>query len=97
MSFLIFAAAGPALSCLFEKGLETGAKFLDKQARLLKGCEMAAFVEFIPMDQLRRAAFGPAPRRLIELLREDAIATGQWHGLIDHKSAIETLPIETCR
>src|SRR5262249_38654570 len=67
-------AGGPrrGLGLLRAQRSETRAHFLGQELRLLEGGEVPAFGKPVVVNQLRIGLFGPTPRGLIELVREDA-------------------------
>src|SRR5262249_62190053 len=67
-----------------------------EEVGLLPGREVVASVDFVVVDEIRVGLLGPAPRRLIELSREDADRSR--HGCaLDVEEAELVLPVETSR
>ena len=52
------------------------ARIFRQKIRPFPGGEMAAPVELVEVDEVGIGLFGPAPRRLVLLAREDLTATG---------------------
>ena len=72
VSPLLCAMDAPSLrgrSCT--KRLEGGAQFRAEKPRLFPGCEVAALVDPVEVDEFMIRPLGPAPRRLKALARED--------------------------
>src|SRR3954469_12717611 len=64
--------ASPQLSDRLTQRSEGGAHFRGEQCGLLPGGEVAALVEAVVVHQLRIGLLGPAARRGVDLVREDA-------------------------
>src|SRR3712207_1102151 len=67
-----------------------------EQLGLLPGGEVVALVDLVEVDEVRVGTLGPAPRRPVQLAREDA--DGRRHGdALDVEEAERVLPVETAR
>src|SRR5688500_5633158 len=75
---------------------KAGADLFHEQLRLLPGGEVPALVELVVMEQLGIGLLRPAPRHLIELVREDAHGYRDVHALRVEEAEL-VLPIETSR
>src|SRR5262249_44863497 len=75
---------------------EGRAQLAREEIRLLPRGEVIAAVDFVEVDEVRVRLLGPAPRRLVELAREDADGRGDG-GALDVEEAERVLPVEAAR
>jgi hypothetical protein len=82
-----------AVSDRIAEGPKARANLLDKQLRLFPGREVSALVELVVVDQLGIRLLHPAPRRLLELIREGARRHRDLHALRREEAEL-VFPVE---